>query len=152
MSIQSNINQTISLAGALRGMNPAVAEKAHINSLRKQAKAYGKVYADIWDKAYAGKAEVSQEENLKTIEELKPLAEKGLELQTAAYEALPSPKRYEHLKETEKDFEASFIKPIEAAEKRKAEIEQSREFAKMITEGVYTNFNPNTYIPPERKK
>ena len=35
---------------------------------------------------------------------------------------------------------------------RRAEVQKSREFAKMITEGVETSFNPDTYVPPKAIK
>lgn len=58
-----------------------------------------------------------------------------------------------HTADKPKKPDAVSAKAEEKVAARSEEIQRSREFAKMITEGVPNlSFNPDEYVPPERKE
>lgn len=109
MSIQSNINQTLSLAGVLMGMNPEVQKMNKVNSVRRESRAYEKtakgVVADAQAKMKkATTPEEAQAVNVELANRGEPLAEKALALKKQAFEVDPSFKRLEQIEKGEKDL------------------------------------------------
>lgn len=173
MSVQANINQMLSLAGILASQNPslqaAVKRKSELSRLNKKEKAlrtaiaatganiaakepYGEQLSDVKKKQF----ELNPtDETFKAYEDITPKRVS----ETAADPDEIAKERYENeQKQQEVDQELQRLKNADksasaAVEKRNTEIKKSREFAKMITEGVPNlSFNPSEYVPPERKE
>lgn len=169
MSVQANINQMLSLAGILASQNPTlqakVKRRTELSSLSKQEKALRTAIAAI-DANIAAKEPYGEQlsEVKKKQFELNPTDESFKAYtditpkRVATTEATPEEIAQERYESEQKESEVNQYmqadkKASEAVEKRNAEIKKSREFAKMITEGVSNlSFNPNEYVPPERKE
>ena len=173
MSIQSNINQGLSLASLLLSQNPEIKavgdRRAKERELQRQEKAlttaiestgsdiaakepYGEKLSEVRKKKF----ELNPTpESFKAYEDATP---KRVSTVEADPEDIAKEKYESEQKQQEVDKELQRLKDAdksasEAIEKRNEEIQRSREFAKMITEGVPNlSFNPDEYVPPERKE
>ena len=189
MSIQSGINQSLSVASMLLTQNPALraqGEKAaKIQDLnRKEKNIKERVSALSTQGEHLGYAikrregvELPREESDAIMAQMEAigtavdeLRDEGIELAKERANIDPTDKNVKtyvdrlaekgRVARSKKAVEEIFTKKAEAdaaaearVAERRAEVEKSRSFAKMITEGVSgLSFNPDEYEPPERKK
>ena len=193
MSIQSSINQTLSLASLLVSQNPevkAAGEKAaKLRDLSRREKALAEHGEGLTESTMstirAGMrregTEVPEEEAMKITAKLDALGEAhdafraertaiakekaSIDPTRESVEAYVSRRADElEIKASERKIgemieagkakrEAAKVESDAALASRKEEVDKSRAFAKMITDGVSgLSFDPDTYEPPERKK
>lgn len=171
MSIQANINQQLSLAGVLLTQNPATKAAAERRqertSLKRQEKAINKAIeatgADIAakepygeDLAAVKKRQFELEPSAKTYADYKgtqtikvaeiPADEE--EIIQERYEAASSEQAINDRVNAMLEADRSAANAITA---ERARILRSRDFARMITEGVPNlSFNPDEYNPPKK--
>lgn len=173
MSIQANINQQLSLAGVLLTQNPAskaaAERRQEKTSLKRQEQAINKALEAI------GPSNAAREpygEDLAAIKkrqfELDPSAEtwadyKGTQTRKVAESPADEEEIIQERYEAESREQAinnrvsamlqADRSAADAITAERARILKSRDFARMITEGVPNlSFNPNEYVPPERKE
>lgn len=192
MSIQSSINQTLSLASLLVSQNPevkAAGEKAaKLRDLSRREKAIAlhgegltestmstiragmrregtevpeeamKITAklDALGEAHAGfraeRTAIAKEKA--SIDPTRENVEAYVSRRVDELEIAASERKLDEIIESSRvKREAAKAESDAALASRKEEVDKSRAFAKMITEGVSgLSFDPDTYEPPERKK
>lgn len=144
MSIQSNINQIISVAGVLAGMNPQVKALGEKTTQLRDLKKRESVLAKQYDVAkYDLNKQEQIEADLTGITEerfnVSPTAKNYEEVLRSTYQA-PSALSEESVAEN-RQLSAQLQKEKEAREALEIEQERlrkSKEFASMFTEGVYS--------------
>jgi hypothetical protein len=173
MSIQANINQQLSLAGVLLTQNPAAKAAAERRqertSLKRQEQAINRAIeatgSDIAakepygeDLAAVKKRQFELDPSDKTWAEYKGTQTRKVaespadeeEIIQERYEAAASEQAVNDRVSAMLEADRSATDAVSA---ERARILRSRDFARMITEGVPNlSFNPDEYVPPERKE
>lgn len=171
MSIQANINQQLSLAGVLLTQNPATKAAAERRqektSLKRQEQAINRAVeatgSDIAakepygeDLAAVKKRQFELDPSAKTYAEYKSTVPTTV-LEAPADEEEIIQERYETASREQaiNDRVNAMLQAdrsaADAINAEKARILRSRDFARMITEGVPNlSFNPDEYIPPKK--
>lgn len=151
MNIQSNINQIISAAGVLASMNPELRAKsehrAKLGALQRKAENIVARDEIILEHLRTG----TDEEALEAAKISKPLEAEAIQTSEELFTAIPTEEKYQKLAgnikvaEERESFRTAQEKAKDAsrdaltAEQERAR--KSKEFAEMITSGVYTSFN-----------
>lgn len=149
MSIQANINQALTLGSYLMTQTDWWKKGSTLAGLKSKVKAENAMFSSIISTP-------SEKVDAKTkMEDLMELGEQAESTSKKIFEADPSQKTYREYEATKsvlQDLKSGYANAQASVDKRSAEIKQSRDFAKMITEGVPNlSFDPNTYEPPVKK-
>lgn len=167
MSIQGSVNQALSLAGILTSQSPKLkhkrAEEATLRSIEERGNKAIKALSETSafepeeELEYLGRARKASKqlfeasptrEHYAAYKELESASPPEFDTEAKAAERELYSREAERAAEgaaAERARVAAEAAASEALRARRAELARSRDFAKRITEGVYTKFNPSTY-------